>query len=82
MNEVHNSGSEPKTDPRQNTYALVPEPLVSCIMPSANRRGFVPLAIRGFQAQEYPNKELIIVDDGEDAVRDLVPDDDRVRYIR
>jgi glycosyltransferase involved in cell wall biosynthesis len=42
----------------------------------------VPLAIRGFQAQEYPNKELIIVDDGEDAVRDLVPDDDRVRYIR
>jgi glycosyltransferase involved in cell wall biosynthesis len=56
--------------------------MVSCIMPSANRRLFVPLAIRGFLAQDYANKELIIVDDGEDAVRDLVPDDERIRYIR
>jgi ADP-heptose:LPS heptosyltransferase len=51
-------------------------------MPTANRRGFVPRAIRSFLTQEYPNRELIIVDDGEDAVGDLVPEDERIRYMR
>ncbi|MCI0337076.1 MAG: glycosyltransferase [Acidobacteria bacterium] len=55
-------------------------PLVSCIMPTYNRRAFVPQAIRCFQRQEYPNLELVIVDDGTDAVSDLRPSDDRVRY--
>lgn len=32
--------------------------------------------------QDYPNLELLILDDGTDAVGDLVPDDERVRYIR
>jgi len=58
------------------------QPLVSCITPTANRRGFLPQAIRYFLAQDYPHKELIIVDDGEDAVGDLVPEDARIRYIR
>ena len=58
------------------------QPLVSCIMPTANRRRFVPQAIRYFLAQDYPNKELIIVDDGEEAVSDLVPPDERIHYIR
>jgi len=57
-------------------------PLVSCIMPTANRRPFVPLAIRQFQAQDYPNSELIILDDGEDAIGDLIPGDPRIRYHR
>jgi hypothetical protein len=57
-------------------------PRVTCIMPTANRRAFVPRAIRLFLAQTYENRELVIVDDGSDAVRDLVPLDDRVRYIR
>jgi predicted O-methyltransferase YrrM len=56
-------------------------PLVSCIMPTCDRRPFVPRAIRCFLRQDYPNKELIVVDDG-DAVRDLVPDDPRLRYVR
>jgi glycosyltransferase involved in cell wall biosynthesis len=54
-------------------------PLVSCIMPTFNRRPFVPQAIRYFLAQDYPEKEFIIVDDGADSVADLVPDDPRVR---
>jgi glycosyltransferase involved in cell wall biosynthesis len=33
-----------------------------------------------FQRQDYPNRELIILDDGTDPVRDLVPDDLRIRY--
>jgi O-antigen biosynthesis protein len=57
-------------------------PLVSCIMPTHNRRHFLPLAIRCFMRQDYPNLELIIVDDGTDAVADCVPEDARVRYVR
>ncbi|RFM26947.1 glycosyltransferase [Deminuibacter soli] len=57
-------------------------PLVSCIMPTFNRRPFIPHAIRYFLRQEYPRKELIIVDDGTDAIEDLVPGDSNIRYIR
>jgi glycosyltransferase involved in cell wall biosynthesis len=57
-------------------------PLVSAIMPTADRRAFVPQAIRCFLNQDYAPRELLIVDDGEDAIADLVPDDDRIRYIR
>jgi O-antigen biosynthesis protein len=55
-------------------------PLVSCIMPTKNRRNFVTQAIKYFIRQDYPNKELVIVDDGQDKVRDFVPQDDRIRY--
>ena len=51
-----------------------PMPLVSCIMPTYNRRPFVPKAIEYFLRQDYPNRELIILDDGDDRVADLVPD--------
>jgi len=55
-------------------------PLVSCIMPTYNRRAFVPHAIRYFLRQDYPEKELIIIDDGTDNIADLVPDDPSIRY--
>ena len=57
-------------------------PLVSCIMPTYNRRRFVPNAIEDFLRQDFPNTELVIVDDGADAVGDLVPADPRIRYVR
>jgi hypothetical protein len=57
-------------------------PLVSCIMPTYNRRAFVGQAIFYFLRQDYTDKELIIVDDGTDAVADLIPADERIRYIR
>jgi glycosyltransferase involved in cell wall biosynthesis len=56
-------------------------PLVSCIMPTFNRRPFLPLALAAFLAQDYPNKELIIVDDGEDQVLDCVRGLNPVRHI-
>jgi predicted O-methyltransferase YrrM len=59
-----------------------PDPLVSCLMPTANRRAFVPSAIRYFQRQNYTNRELIVLDDGSDPVSDLIPNDPRIRYIR
>jgi len=58
------------------------EPLVSCIMPTADRRRFVPQAIRNFLSQNYSNKEMIVLDDGSDSVADLIPIDSRIHYAR
>jgi glycosyltransferase involved in cell wall biosynthesis len=55
-------------------------PLVSCIIPTCNRRQFIPRAIQCFQRQDYPNLELVIIDNGSDPIGDLLPDDPRVRY--
>lgn len=57
-------------------------PLVTCIMPTYNRRSFVPQAIRCFLRQDYPNLELLVVDDGTDSVADCVPASERIRYLR
>jgi glycosyltransferase involved in cell wall biosynthesis len=51
-------------------------------MPTADRREFVPAALRCFFGQTYPERELVIVDDGARPVADLIPDDARVRYVR
>lgn len=61
---------------------IAAEPLVSCIMPTANRRAFVLQALTYFMRQDYPHRELIVVDDGPEPVEDLMPDDPRVRYLR
>jgi glycosyltransferase involved in cell wall biosynthesis len=58
------------------------EPLVSCIMPTANRRPFVSAALKCFLDQTYAARELVVIDDGHDAVGDLIPEDPRIRYIR
>jgi len=70
--------------PSLKSYALESSkdaPLVSCIMPTHNRRAFVPRAIEYFLRQEYANKELIIVDDGTDIISDLIPLDERIHSI-
>jgi len=54
--------------------------LVSCIMPTSNRSRFVPIAIKNFLQQDYNYKELIIIDDCTSPVKDLIPDDPRIRY--
>jgi glycosyltransferase involved in cell wall biosynthesis len=51
-------------------------------MPTKDRRAFVPHAIEYFLRQDYPNRELLILDDGVDAIRDIVPDDPHIRYLR
>src|SRR5262245_33568948 len=58
------------------------DPLVSCVMPTANRRPFIGQAMRYFLRQDHPAKELIVVDDGDDPVGDLLPLDARVKYVR
>jgi len=56
-------------------------PLVSCIMPTADRPAFVPKAIAHFLRQDYAHKELIIVDDGVHPVAELVPAHPAIRYL-
>ncbi|GAC1625944.1 MAG: hypothetical protein NVS4B9_17440 [Ktedonobacteraceae bacterium] len=57
------------------------KPLISCIMPTKNRREFVAQALYYFEQQDYPNKELIVVDDGDDLVVDLVSQHPSARYL-
>jgi hypothetical protein len=57
-------------------------PLVSCIMPTHDRRALVPRAVQQFLSQDYPRRELIVIDDGHDIVADLIPPDPRIRYVR
>src|SRR5262249_39628230 len=49
-------------------------------MPTAGRRAFVPQAIEYFLRQDYPRRELIVLDDGAEPVADLMPQDPRIRY--
>jgi GT2 family glycosyltransferase len=57
-------------------------PRISAIMPTADRRRFVPAAIWAFLAQNRDDSELVILDDGADPVADLVPSDPQIRYFR
>jgi glycosyltransferase involved in cell wall biosynthesis len=41
-----------------------PHPLASCVMVTGGRPEFVTQAIHYFRRQDYPSKELVIVDDG------------------
>jgi glycosyltransferase involved in cell wall biosynthesis len=84
--------AEPALPPADRAYyaarsaeaspALDGRPLVSCVMPTADRRRFVPKAIAYFLRQDYPNRELIVLDDGADAVADLIPSHPAIRYVR
>src|SRR5829696_5496739 len=51
-------------------------------MPTCDRRAFARQAIWYFLRQDYPSKELIVLDDGGDAIEDLTRGDERIRYVR
>lgn len=55
-------------------------PLVSCIMPTANRPNFVAMAAEHFLNQDCRDAELIIIDDGKISVRDILPEHRRIKY--
>jgi glycosyltransferase involved in cell wall biosynthesis len=56
-------------------------PLVSAVCVTADRREFVRAAIACFVAQDYPEKELVVIDDGRDRVGDLCAAVPRCRYV-
>jgi glycosyltransferase involved in cell wall biosynthesis len=51
-------------------------------MPTSDRRRLVPHAISYFLAQDYPSKELLILDDGQQPIPELGGDDGQIRYLR
>lgn len=57
-------------------------PLVSICTPTYNRRKFIPLLIDCFMNQTYPiqNMEWVIVDDGDDKIKDLLVNVPNIRY--
>jgi len=55
-------------------------PLVSCIMPTANRPEFIINSIDLFLAQDYPHKELIIIDDGIESCVKHIPARENIHY--
>jgi glycosyltransferase involved in cell wall biosynthesis len=55
-------------------------PLISCLMPTCDRREFIPQALACFEAQTYPHKQLVIVDNGQDSIQDLAESCRRVIY--
>ncbi len=54
-------------------------PLVSCVMATGNRTRFIPQALRCFLRQTYPNRELLVIDDGEPSVEHFCRDLPAVR---
>jgi glycosyltransferase involved in cell wall biosynthesis len=60
----------------------MPDELISCILATGNRNRFFPQALRCFQSQTWPNRELIVVDDGETSVARLCRGTDNVKHIR
>lgn len=56
-------------------------PLVSCICPTRNRGEFLPMLASFFLRQDYPNAELIILDDSDSGKR-YVSEDSRIMSIK
>ena len=58
------------------------KPLVSCVLVTRDRPDFFRQALRCFLEQDHPNKELVVVDDGEQPVGDLCSGVAGVTYVR
>jgi hypothetical protein len=59
-------------------------PGVSICTPTKDRKKFFPLAIYNFLNFNYPKHKLewIIIDDGEENLKDVLPKDSRIKYVR
>ena len=66
----------------KHSFEIDNPPLVSCIMLTHNRSMYVRQAIRCFLRQDYPHRQLVIVDDGNQSVGALVPNDPSIHYVR
>jgi len=56
----------------RNRYINLANPLVSIIIPTFNRRNFLPIAINSMVHQTYSNIEILVVNDFGDPVEDIV----------
>ena len=70
------------TNKKRNGKNKKKQPFVSICTPTYNRRPFISHMIKCFEEQTYPKSrmEWIIVDDGTDSIKDLLPSDSRIKY--
>ena len=59
----------------------MPSERISCILATRNRPRFVEQALRCFESQTYRDRELVVVDDGDEPVRSACLNRRNVRYI-
>ena len=64
-----------------------PLPHVSFVLPTYNYAQYLPVCVRAILAQDYPNFDIVIVDDASsddtpEVARQLCQEDSRVRYFR
>jgi hypothetical protein len=64
------------------TWSSPALPLVSCIMPTRDRPAYVRQSIRYFERQTYPERELIILDDGLQPLAGEIPIHPQIRCVR
>ena len=59
------------------------QPLVSCLMVTADRPQLMRRSIRCYDRQTYPNRELVVIDDGETNLAPILEDlpEDEVTYV-
>lgn len=71
-----------RTAAPKDPSAVFYPPLVSCIMPTRGRREWVLRSVKYFERQDYPERELIILDDGDEDLSGQLPRSPQVRYLR
>ena len=83
--------AEPEIEQEDNIVKLklrdfsdIELPKVSIVTPTRNRKIFFELALHNFLSQDYPANKLewILIDDGEESISELIPNDDRIKYIK
>lgn len=55
--------------------------VVSVLLCTHNSRRFLPMVLDCYRAQDYEDRELVIIDDGDDLIADLIEDMSGVTYI-
>jgi glycosyltransferase involved in cell wall biosynthesis len=53
---------------------------VTAICTTFNRRKFIPAMLASFLSQTFVDSELLVLDDGSDCVKDLIPENPRIHY--
>jgi GR25 family glycosyltransferase involved in LPS biosynthesis len=85
INEAdHESDSDGNYRLKLNNFSDNELPYVSILTPTKNRRKFFPMAIYNFKKFVYPKEKIewVIVDDGEEDLSDLLPKDERIKYVK
>jgi len=73
--------------PRPDSRSPVPAPLISVMVPARDEEANIEICLRSLQAQDYPNFEILVIDDHSSdntaaIVRRLAAEDSRIRFFQ